>query len=110
MQRTIVFAKHDGCEKEFIFEVPEGMTVKNGDILLVDTIKGKQLATATDDMSTGEYSDKILMELGAYLPLKMVLSACCKEIKDYITEDTVYKVINAMNQVADDIAKQDIPF
>ena len=34
---TIIFAKHDGCDKEFIFEVPAGMYPKKNDVLWVDT-------------------------------------------------------------------------
>ena len=106
MKRTIVFAKHDGCEKEFLFEVPDGMEVKYDDILLVDTIKGKQIARATGDMSTRDYPDDILLRLGAYLPLKRVLAVAGREIQEYIKTVVIRDIIVNL-----EVQKQgDLPF
>ena len=105
MQRTIVFARHDGCEKEFLFEVPQRMVVKSGDILLVETMHGKQIAQATVDMSTGDYPDDILLRLGAYLPLKRVLAVAGREIQEYIIEDVINGVIATLEN-----EKQGLPF
>lgn len=41
---TIIFAKHDGCDKEFIFEVPAGMYPVRNDVLWVDTAYGETVA------------------------------------------------------------------
>lgn len=106
MQRTIVFARHDGCEKEFLFEVHQGMVVKSGDVLLVDTIKGKQIAIATGDMSKGEYSEEILIKLGAYLPLKRVLAVAGRDIQEYIKTVVIRDIIVSL-----EVQKQgDLPF
>jgi hypothetical protein len=93
MKKTIVFARHEGDKKEYLFEVPEGMKVKHDDILLVDTIKGKQIARATGDMSTGDYTDDILLRLGAYLPLKRVLAVAGEEIQEYIKTVVIRDII-----------------
>lgn len=106
MQRTIVFAKHDGCEKEFLFEVSQGMVIKSGDILLVETMYGKRIARATGDMSTGEYTDKILTNLGAYLPLKRVLASAGREMQEYIKTIVIRDIIVSL-----EVQKQgDLPF
>lgn len=106
MKITIVFAEHDGDKKEYLFEVPEGMAVKNGDILLVDTIKGKQIARATGDMSTGDYTDDILLRFGAYLPLKRVLAVAGREIQEYIKTVVIRDIIVSL-----EVQKQgDLPF
>lgn len=47
---TIIFAKHDGCDKEFIFEVPAGMYPVRNDILWVDTSMGETETYKAGDM------------------------------------------------------------
>ena len=106
MKRTIVFAKHDECEKEFLFEVTERMEVKSGDILLVETMHGKQIARSTGDMSTGDYPDDILLRLGAYLPLKRVLAVAGRDIQEYIKTVVIRDIIVSL-----EVQKQgDLPF
>ena len=93
MKRTIVLAKHIGDDKSYTFEVPEGMNIKSDDILYVDTMNGPQIAIATGDMATGEFTDEIIENMGAYLPLKKVLAYANKEIQDFIYKTTIDGII-----------------
>ena len=68
-----VFAKHDCCNKEFIFSIPGDMIVRKGDILLVNTSKGRTIATATSEKFEGLDVNDIAARFGAYLPLKEVV-------------------------------------
>lgn len=90
----IILAKHDQCAKEFCFEVPAGMNVHKGDVLLVDTIRGEQIATATSDAIDGPGALEIAERFGAYLPLKRVLQVCGCEIRQYITNQVYMAVAN----------------
>ena len=105
--KRIVFAVHNFGDKEFIFEAPESMNIKEGDILCVDTMHGPQIAIATGDVVTGEYTDKILLNLGAYLPLRKVLAYANKEIQEYIHNSTVNGIISKLE---DEKCSPDIPF
>lgn len=98
----IVFAKHDIDSKEYIFEVPDGMNIKKGDILFVDTMRGQQIAVATTDMQSGEYTEHMLSKLGAYLPLKKVLAYANKEIQDYIFNNTINGIISTIEHEKQD--------
>ena len=89
----IVFARHEGSSGEYIFEVPDGMNIKKGDILYVDTIRGAQIAFATSDTQVCEHAEYTLNKLGAYLPLKKVLAYANKEIQDYIFNNTINGII-----------------
>lgn len=82
-----VFAKHDGSDKEYIFAVPEHIQrqmIRKGDILLVDTMHGRQVATATSDIFESSDAENIAVKFGAHLPLKPVLQVCGKEIQEYL--------------------------
>ena len=72
---SIVFAKHPGDSKEYIFECR--FRVEEGDCLIVDTKRGKQLAVATS--KNGECSEYIVKHLGAYFPLREVLMVVTEE-------------------------------
>ncbi len=105
--KRIVFAVHNFGEKEYIFEVPEGMSIKEGDILSVETMYGPKIAIATGNVTIGEYTDKILINLGAYLPLRKVLAFANKEIQEYIHNSTVNGIISKLE---DEKCSPDIPF
>lgn len=80
----VVFAKHDSCTQEFLFAVPWYMEVRKGDILLVDTVHGKAIATATTEMFEGRNIDEVATKFGAYLPLKEVKAVAGQELQFYI--------------------------
>ena len=80
----VVFAKHDNCSKEFLFAVPWYLEVRKGDVLLVETIHGNSIATATSEMFEGRDIDEVAKRYGAYLPLKRVKAVAGKEIKEYL--------------------------
>ena len=105
--KRIVFAVHSFGEKEYIFEVPECMNIKEGDILYVETMYGPKIAIATGNVAVGEYTDKILLNLGAYLPLRKVLAYANKEIQEYIHNSTVNGIISKLE---DEKCNPDIPF
>jgi hypothetical protein len=105
----IIFAKHDGCSKEFIFRVPSGCyDVRKGDVLFVETYQGNTIATATSEPVECRNEDDIAVKYGAYLPLKNVLCYANKEIIKYIkigTRCEIWKYLMDKNK-NDDILIQ----
>ena len=81
---NLVFAKHDNCSQEFLFSVPWYLEVRKGDVLLVDTIHGEAVATATSELFEGRDIDEVAVRFGAYLPLKRVKAVAGKKIREYI--------------------------
>lgn len=104
---NIVFAKHDNCDKEFCFEAPEGMTVNKGDILLVDTMHGNTVATATTGIISGEGAKDIALKAGAYFPLKKVLSCTGMQVRRYIEEKVREEIIENIRR---SLNNSDLPF
>ena len=102
-----VFAKHEGSDKEFIFSVPVTMEVNKGDILVVETIRGKCIATATSEMFEGKNIDEVAEKFGAYLPLKKVVSALDNRIKEYIIRKERERIILA---ISENKIEEDLPF
>lgn len=93
---TIVLAKHDADRRSYVFEVPQGMAVRKGDILCVDTIRGPQVVQAMCNMCTGDYNDEILEKMGAYLPLKKVIACANYQIQRYIHNNTINGIISGV--------------
>ena len=91
-----VFAKHDGCNKEFVFAVPPWMSVHKGDVLLVETKDGRAIATATSNIIEGEDVEQVALRFGAYLPLKKVLQVCGPELQKYIRIKTIGEICDAI--------------
>lgn len=94
---TIIFAKHDGCDKEFIFEVPADMYPVRNDVLWVDTSMGETVAVATSDTIWGQKVEQIVERLGAYLPLKKVKAYANRGLQTYI-ENRIYREVGAFCQ------------
>jgi hypothetical protein len=95
----IIFGKHDGCNKEFCWYISKRKSehVEAGDLLLVETKKGLQIATAmTSPIYGNEICDiKQMAELnGASFPLKRVVSFANKAMRDYILIGYKCKVLN----------------
>lgn len=110
MGHLCVFAKHDYSEKEYIFAVPCHLTVRKGDILLVNTCKGRTIATATSEMFEGLNIDEIAEKFGAYLPLKEVVQNCGAEIQQYLKDKVVAEISAMLNAKAFERKYYELPF
>lgn len=94
----LVFAKHDCCNKEFLFAVPFDMEVQKGDVLLVDTMHGLTVATATSEMFEGRNIDEVALKFGAYLPLKEVKQVAGRQIQEYLRRKTIGNICNVIQE------------
>lgn len=94
----LVFAKHDCCNKEFLFAVPFDMEVRKGDVLLVDTMHGLTVATATSEMFEGRNIDEVALKFGAYLPLKEVKQVAGRQIQEYLRRKTLSNICNVIQE------------
>ena len=99
----IIYAKHEGQDKEYCFEVPEIMDIQKGDILLVDTMRCTGIAIATSDIITGENIEQFATRCGAYLPLKKVITYANKDLQEYIHKKAVSEIIKTIETANDDI-------
>lgn len=106
----LVFAKHDGCNKEYLFAVPWYLEVRKGDILLVSTSKGLTIATATSEMFEGQNIDEIAVRFGAYLPLKEVKQVAGKMLQAYISRKERNEIIKTIQNQDNGIVCFDLPF
>lgn len=91
----IVMARHYGSDWKYIFGVPKNMEVKRGDILLVNTTRGKQYAKAVTDIM--EVTEEDVVQFGAYLPVKYVLERTSKEMCNYIKERTIQEMARSIS-------------
>lgn len=84
---NVIRAKHDGLDREFFFSVTDEQMkrIKEGDVLLVDTMNGEQFATASSDPFTLEGDAiKLIADAGAYFPLKPVLEYVSEKMTAHI--------------------------
>jgi hypothetical protein len=95
----LVFAKHDCCNKEFLFAVPFDMEVRKGDVLLVDTMHGLTVATATTEVFEGINIDEVAEKFGAYLPLKEVKQVAGRQIQEYLRNKAVSDIRHVIKEV-----------
>lgn len=98
----MVFAKHDGCEKEYLFAVPHWLSVKEGDILLVNTRRGESVATATSDMFTVSKANEVAVRFGAHIPLKEVKQVVGKTLQTYIIQKERQEIIDYFKRLHSD--------
>lgn len=98
---NIIFARHDGCQKDFCWQVPDNLKdyISKGDILLVNTMRGLDIATATTGVVSGDGAMDIASSSGAYFPLKSVVSFVNKDLKRYIANQIKMKVAQSVNAV-----------
>ena len=84
---NIIYAKHDGCDKEFCWQVPDSMVqyIRKGDVLLVETYRGVDVAIATTGVISGDGTKDIAEKAGAYFPLRFVISFVDSHLKSYLT-------------------------
>ena len=99
----VVFAKHDSCSQEFLFAVPWYMEVRKGDVLLVDTMHGKVIATATTEMFEGRDIDEVATKCGAYLPLKEVKAVAGQELQSYIKNKIFAEYRKSLNKAVKEV-------
>lgn len=86
---TIIFVKHADSNKLYLFEVPNGFSVKKGSKLLVDTCRGAQYVTAACDSFSAPQNciESIVKEGGAYFPLKKVVGEVSEIVKPFTFTD-----------------------
>lgn len=103
---NIIFGKHDGCNKDFIWEVPDNMTlhISKGDLLLVDTHRGADIATATTNVISGVGATDVAEMNGAYFPLKGVISFVNQKMADVIVANITKNTQN-LNAAMDNLKK-----
>lgn len=103
-----VFAKHENSTKEYLFAVPADLyNIKKGDILLVDTIKGEEIAIATSTIIEGENLDEIALKFGAYLPLKKVKAVLNQRLKEYAERQERESILSKIKEL---FKNSDLPF
>lgn len=97
---NIIFAKHDNSNKEFVFEVTQGLNPTRGDILWVETARGDAIAKATSGLIESPSNYEIAEKFGAYFPLKKVKTFANKEMQEYcknrILEDTLSDIADIL--------------
>lgn len=93
---NIIFAKHDGCHDEYCFKVPDNLAthISKGDILLVNTRRGIDIATASTNIVSGDGAVDVAIKNGAYLPLKTVISFANAKMIDCITRKNYNEIIS----------------
>ena len=109
MRIQVVCARHPGCDKDFYFSVTEeqAQRIEAGDVLLVSTIQGEQIAMALQSPFTleGDSATSLLMRAGAYLPLKPVITYCSGKMRSYIIQNYLQ---NALQKEIND--NDELPF
>lgn len=81
---NIIFAKHPGCNKTYIFMLPSlDNIVKKGEKIKVDTRDGEQLAVACSEsiIFPNEIAKSITQAIDGYWPLAMAKSIITTETK-----------------------------
>lgn len=75
MYHNLIFCRHEGDPKAYLFTLPLNAKLKVGDVVIVDTIRGEAQAVATS--SSFHVDDQALKAIvsgvGAYHPIKPVL-------------------------------------
>lgn len=103
-----VFAKHENLSKEYLFAVPNDLyNINKGDILLVDTKKGEEIAIATSTIIEGENLDEIALKFGAYLPLKKVKAVLNQRLKEYAERNERERILLQIKEL---FINSELPF
>lgn len=109
MRIQVVCARHPGCDKDFFFTVTEEQAprIEAGDVLLVSTIRGEQIAVTLQSPFTpeGDSAILLLMRVGAYPPLKPVITYCSGKMRAYILQNYLQ---NALQKEIND--NDELPF
>ena len=103
-----VFAKHENLSKEYLFAVPNDLyNINKGNILLVDTNKGEEIAIATSTIIEGENLDEIALKFGAYLPLKKVKAVLNQRLKEYVERNERERILLQIKEL---FINSELPF
>lgn len=103
-----VFAKHENSSKEYLFAVPTDLyNINKGDILLVDTKKGEEIAIATSTIIEGENLDEIALKFGAYLPLKKVKAVLNQRLKEHVERNERERILSQIKEL---FINSELPF
>lgn len=81
---NIIFAKHPGCNKTYIFMLPSlDNIVKMGEKIKVNTKFGEQIAVAYSDniILPNKIAKSITQAIDGYWPLAMVISVITTDTK-----------------------------
>ena len=72
---NIVMVKHNGDNRQYCFEVPDGLVskIKNGSRLLCATRRGQQPAIAQAGVISGDGAEDIARQNGAKFPLAKIV-------------------------------------
>ena len=109
MRIQVVCARHLKSDNAFYFSVTEeqAQRIEAGDVLLVSTIRGEQIAVASQSPFTleGDSAISLLMRAGAYLPLKPVITYCSGKMRSYIIQNYLQ---NALQKEIND--NDELPF
>lgn len=97
----LIFAKHDGKEKEFIFRIPDGAVANKGDMLWVETMRGNDIAIASSDVFIAD--EDVAVRYGAYLPIKSALGIISKEFYSAVAK-------RVLNKCMLEYTENDLPF
>ena len=95
----LIFAKHEGNNRDYLFAVPFDIEVRKGDVLLVDTMHVLQVATATTEMFEGRNIAEVADKFGAYLPLKEVKQVAGKQIQEHLRRKAFSEINHKMVEV-----------
>lgn len=95
---NIVFAKHSNQAKVFCFSVPDCMVphIANGTDVLVDTARGKSMATTTTGVISGAGAVDLARQNGATEPLRSVLSFVDPMIRAHVNADALKLIQQAL--------------
>ena len=97
---AIVFVKHEGACKEFVFSVPVSlMHVKKGDFVMVDTMYGRDFGTVTSQLVECSNIEEVAQKFGAYLPLKPILSVVDSDMVAYIERRCQERIMKKIMEV-----------
>lgn len=112
---NIIFARHDGCQKDFCWQVPDNLKdyISKGDILHVETMRGLDIATAATGVISGDGARDIAESKGAYFPLKSVVSFVNKDLEKYILHKDLMYAVKKMNITMsrrEDMLLDELPF
>lgn len=103
-----VFAKHENSSKEYLFAVPNDLyNINKGDVLLVNTKKGEEIAIATSTIIEGENLDEIALKFGAYLPLKKVKAVLNQRLKEYVERNERERILLQIKEL---FINSELPF
>lgn len=92
---NIVFAKFDGLNKTYVFEVPEHLAehVKSDMYILVKMPSGLRILHTTSGIITGDGALSVAQKFNADIPLNPVIMIVSDDIYKYLRRTILYELI-----------------